>query len=86
MEKKTNPENGLTVSKATEAYVLALRYLEQSKEAFLEAYRTDKPAFDIDSANEELGEAYEKARTVIQAVIVERVQMFAEASARPSTL
>lgn len=86
MEKNTNPENGLTVSKATEAYVLALRYLEQSKEAFLEAYRTDTPAFDIDSANEELGKAYEKARREIHAAIAERVQMFAEASAIPATI
>ena len=89
METKTTPTEaqGLTVGKTTQTYVRALRSLVQAANLYLDAHRAEHgPTFDLEQANPELYEHFDKAREIIQAVIVDRVEMYAEADTEPEQI
>jgi len=73
--------HGLTVGPITEKYVRALRSLVQAANLYLSAY-TDEHGltFDLEQANPELYGYMDKARAIIQAQIVERAEIYAEAA------
>ena len=86
METAKQPA-GLTVGTITATYVRALRSLVQAGRLFLDAYTAEHgPTFDLEQANPELFEHYDKAREIIQAVIVERAELYAEADTEPEQI
>lgn len=87
MEQSTNTAHGLTVGPITEKYVQALRSLVQSANLYLDAHRAEQgPAFDLEQANPELFEHFDKARAIIQAAIVDRAERYAEAAEEPEQI
>lgn len=89
METKTTPTEaqGLTVGTITATYVRALRSLVQAGRLFLDAHTAEHgPTFDLEQANPELYEHFDKAREIIQAVIVDRAEMYAEADTEPEQI
>lgn len=89
MDKTTHSTeaHGLTVGKVTELYVRALRSLVQAGNLYLDAHTAEHGAtFDLEQANPELYEHFDKARAIIQAKIVDRAEMYAEAAVEPVEL
>ena len=88
MEKTTHTQaQGLTVGPITAKYVRALRSLVQAGNLFLSAYTDEHgPTFDLAEANPELYEHFDKARAIIQAQIVDRAEMYAEATQEPELI
>jgi hypothetical protein len=89
MEQKNTPTQaqGLTVGTVTATYVRALRSLVQAGRLYLDAHTAEHgPTFDLEQANPDLYEHIDKAREIIQAVIVDRAEMYAEAVEEPEQI
>ena len=89
METKNTPTQaqGLTVGTITATYVRALRSLVQAGRLYLDAHTAEHgPTFDLAEANAELYEHFDKARAIIQAQIVDRAEMYAEAAEEPEQI